>query len=97
MNNYKTLQNINNQIGVTMGSILTTVAMLIFLGFMGSKIAVFYMDNKMANKSLQELAEVPYITKKSKREIAEVLRKRFQMDTLDIKGDEIIVVKRTDK
>lgn len=88
---------LKNQAGATMGSIIFNVAILILLGFAASKVAVFYIDNNTANNSLQDLRDVPYITKKSKAEVSEILRKKFQANNLEFDKDEIFIEKRSDR
>lgn len=88
---------LKNQAGATMGSIIFNVAILILIGFAVSKVAVFYIDNNTANNSLQDLRDVPYITKKSKGEVAEILRKKFQANNLSFTKDEIFIEKRSDR
>lgn len=97
MKNVNLKNTLKNQAGATMGSIIFNVAILIIIGFAVSKVAVFYIDNNTANKSLQDLRDVPYITKKSKAEVSEILRKKFQANNLDFDKDEIFIEKRSDR
>jgi len=85
------------QNGAGLGAIIFNVGLLIFIGFMVSKVAVFYIDNNTINNSLQDLKDVPHISKKSRGEVVEILRKKLQTNNLELNKDEIYVEKRTDR
>jgi hypothetical protein len=88
---------LNSQVGASMGGILFNVVIIMILGFAAAKIGAFYLDNNTINNALQDLNEVPYITKKSKREVVELLGKRFSMNNTPVAADEIFIDKRSDR
>ena len=61
------MKTLKSQRGAGMGSILFNVVILMFIGFSGAKVAGFYLDNNFIRKSLEDMREIPYVTKKSKR------------------------------
>ena len=97
MNKKNKKLKLSSQTGASMGGILFNVAIIMMLGFAGAKIGTFYIDNNTLNNSLQDLNEVPYVTKKSKRELVELLSKRFDMNNLSVSPNDIIVDKRSDR
>lgn len=97
MKKFNLQHKLKSQHGASLGSIIFNLAILMFIGFAASKIAVFYIDNNTANNSLQDLRDVPYISKKSKAEVSEILRKKFQANNLAFTKDEIFVEKRSDR
>jgi hypothetical protein len=89
--------DLHKQKGAGMMNVILLGGVIIFAGFTFAKIGTFYLDNNIVKKTLSELDEVPYITKKSKRELSEMLRKKFQTNNLRFTKDEVIVNKRSDK
>ncbi len=89
--------SLKKQYGASMGAIIINVGILIFIGFAVSKVAVFYFDNRLVNESLQSLDDVPYLTKKSQRELQDLLNKRLQMNNISLNANEVVIDKRTDK
>jgi len=92
------MRDIRKQRGAGMLNILMMVGVLVFLAFTGVKIGAFYIDNNVVKKGLNELDDVPFITKKSVREINDILRTKFQMNNLNIDyKNEIKIEKRSDR
>lgn len=86
-----------SQKGLALGSLIFNLILLTLLAFMVIKIGGLYADNYTVNKALQELNDVPFISKKSNREIVEFLEKRFSMNNTPIDRSEILVDKRSDR
>lgn len=92
------MKNITKQRGASMLNILMTLALAVFLAFTGIKIGAFYIDNNVVKKGLNELDDVPFVTKKSAREIQDILRTKYSMNNLNIDyKNEIKVDKRSDR
>jgi len=97
MKNLNLSSTLTSQNGASMGGIIFNLAILVFIGFYVAKVGVFYFDNKTINNSLQDLKDVPYITKKSKGEVVEILRKKLQTNNIELQKDEVFVEKTSDK
>lgn len=92
------MKNITKQRGASMLNILLMLGLLVFIAFTGVKIGSFYIDNNVVKKGLNELDDVPFITKKSAREINDILRSKYSMNNLNIDyKNEIKVDKRSDR
>lgn len=97
MKNLNLKRTLKSQAGASLGNIIFNVGILIFIGFAASKVAVFYIDNNTMNNSLQDLKDVPYISKKSKNEVGELLRKKLSTNNINLDSNEIYIEKRADK
>jgi hypothetical protein len=86
-----------SQRGLALGSLIFNLVLLTLAALVVIKIGSLYADNYTVNKALQELDDVPFITKKSSREISDILEKRFRMDNTPIDRSEIFVDKRPDR
>lgn len=91
------MKSLNKQGGAGLGTILFNMIILVFIGFSVVKVGAFYIDNQSVKKSLQSLDEVTYITKKSEREVHELIRKRLSMNNIKLETEEIMVEKRSDR
>ncbi len=79
------------------GAIIFNGVILVFLAIMGMKVGQFYFDDKIVKDTIESLKEVPYITKKSSREIGDLLQRKLSLNDLEFKKDEVIIEKRSDR
>jgi len=91
------MKTLHKQIGASIGGIIFNVGILIFLGFMASKIAVTYLDNNSVRSTLNDLDDIPYLTKKSEREITQILVDRFRLNNVPVGQKMIVVDKKSDR
>jgi|GEM_PF-1370096 len=85
------------QRGAGLMSVIFNVGILIFIGFIAVRVGGLYFDNRIVDQSLNSLSEVPHINKKSSREVMSLLRKRLDVNNLDISNKEIMIDKRSDR
>lgn len=94
---YSLAKFIPAQKGASVGSLIFNLILLILIGFAGVKIGGLYVDDYNINKALQELDSVPYVSKKSGREIQDLLDKKFRMNNTHVERNEILVDKLQDR
>lgn len=91
------MKSLNKQGGAGLGTVIFNILILVFIGFSVVKVAAFYIDNQSIKSSLKSLDEVTYITKKSEREVHELIRKRLSMNNIELNKDEVVVEKKSDR
>ena len=81
--------------GLTMISIALILGLIAFFTLLVLKIAPIYMDHQKVVNSLAAVEETPSIETKSKRQIIESLKKRFNFNYVyHIEDEDITIVKQ---
>ena len=75
--------SLKKQQGMTGFGWLTILGLIIFFALLAMKIAPVYLENRSVQASLDSFKQMAFVTKKSTREIRELIKRKFNINYID--------------
>jgi hypothetical protein len=87
-------QTLKKQYGMTGLGWLVVIGLILFFALLAMKLGPPYLENYSIKSALESLKTEPLITKKSPREVRELLSRRFEINYVDSVGKKDIKITR---